>query len=148
MLLKLMLTPRGLAFDRFLVKWTGHSLLNRLFAKNAGFPPQPALLLVTRGARSGQPRAVALPYFRLDGKLMVVGSRGGLPEDPHWARNLRQTPEATLHINRRKQSVRARIAQGEEREALWTQIVALVPTYHQYQSMTRREIPVVILEPR
>lgn len=147
MLLKLMLSPSGLALDRFLVKWIGHSLLNHLFARNAGFAARPALLLVTRGSKTGQPREVALPYFQLDGKLMIVGSRGGMPEDPFWARNLRRNPDGAIYIQRKKRQVRARIAQGDERKALWPQLEALVPTYTHYQSMTTREIPIVILEP-
>lgn len=146
-MVSLMMTPKGLAFDRFLVKWTGHSLMNRIFAKNEGYAPHPALLLVTRGNKTGQLREVAIPYFQLDGKLMVVGSRGGMPEDPFWVKNMRSNPEATIYIHRKERRVRARIAQGEERKALWPQLVDIVPTYARYQANTTREIPVVILDP-
>ncbi|HQY69584.1 MAG TPA: nitroreductase family deazaflavin-dependent oxidoreductase [Pseudomonadales bacterium] len=151
MLLKIvvsqLMTPKGLAFDRFLVKWTGHSLMNRVFARNEGYAPHPALLLVTRGSKTGQLREVAIPYFQLDGKLMVVGSRGGMPEDPFWVKNLRSDSEARIHIRRKEKRVRARIAQGDERKALWPRLVTLVPTYARYQANTTREIPVVILDP-
>lgn len=147
MLLKFMLSPSGLVLDRFLVKRTGHSLLNRLFAKNAGYTAHPALLLVTRGSKTGRLREVVLPYFQLDGKLMVVGSKGGMPEDPYWAKNLRHTPAAMIYIGRSKQRVQGRFAQDDERKALWPRLVALAPTYAQYQANTTREIPVVILEP-
>lgn len=147
MLLKFMLSPSGLVLDRFLVKRTGHSLLNRLFARNAGYTAHPALLLVTRGSKTGRLREAVLPYFQLDGKLMIVGSKGGMPEDPYWARNLRRNPEAMVYIRRKKQPVRGRFAQGDERKVLWQQLVALVPTYAQYQAKTTREIPVIILEP-
>ncbi len=147
MLLEFMLTPRGLALDRSLVKWTGYSVLNRLFAKNAGYKPRPALLLVTRGSKTGMPREVALPYFELDGKLVVVGSKGGAPEDPFWANNLRRSPSADIYIQRRKRTVHARVAQGSERIVLWPQLEALVPTYAEYQAKTAREIPVIVLEP-
>lgn len=146
MLLKYMLTPRGLAFDRFLVKWTGHSLLNRIFARNSGFEPQPALLLVTRGRKSGQPRSVALPYFVLEGKLMVVGSKGGAPTDPAWALNLRDNPEVTIYIKRKPRKVRARIAQGEERARYWQRLTEIVKDYGEYERRTEREIPVIILD--
>ena len=71
-------------------------------AKNAGFAAQPALLLVTLGSKTGRLREVALPYFQLDGKLMIVGSRGGLPEDPFWVKNLRRNPEASIYVRRKK----------------------------------------------
>lgn len=146
MLLKFMLTPRGLAFDRFLVKWTGHSLLNRIFAKNAGFEPQPALLLVTRGRKSGAERAVALPYFVLEGKLMVVGSKGGAPTDPFWVQNLRSDPQVKLYIRRKPRRATARIAEGEERARYWQHLTQTVSSYREYEKITDRQIPVVILD--
>jgi len=146
MLLKFMLTPRGLAFDRFLVKWTGHSLLNRIFARDAGFEPQPALLLVTRGRRSGQERAVALPYFVIDGKSMVVGSKGGAPTDPFWVQNLRANPEAKIYVRRKPRAVRARIAEGEERARYWSRLTETVSSYREYEKRTDRQIPVVVLD--
>lgn len=67
MLLKIvvsqLMTPKGLAFDRFLVKWTGHSLMNRVFARNEGYAPHPALLLVTRGARRANSGKWLSPTF-------------------------------------------------------------------------------------
>ena len=43
--------------------------------------------------------------------------------------------------------MRARDAEGEERERLWAQMVALYPPYAEYQKKTTRQIPVVVLEP-
>lgn len=37
------------------------------------------LLLTTTGARSGQPRVSPLAYFRIDGKLIIIGSFAGSP---------------------------------------------------------------------
>ena len=146
LLMKILMSPSGLSFDRALVRWTGESLLNRVFARQAGFAPQPALLLETRGRRSGTARQAVLPWFRIDGKLMVVGSKGGMPTDPAWVSNLREHPDVNVYIARKRHAARARIATGEERAALWTALTARVPTYAHYQSLTTREIPVVILE--
>lgn len=155
MLVKWMMTPRGLAFDRWLVKYTGHSLLNRIFARQAGFPPQPALLLITTGRRSGQSREVALPCFPYkaeDGRQgwLLVGSKGGMPDDPYWVHNLRAQPNAQVIVKRHRRNVRARLAEGEEYEKLWGELSQKVPTYRQYQERAEphRKIPVVILEPR
>ena len=79
-LTKLLMSDAGLAFDRLLVRVTGESLLNRVFARQAGFAPQPALLLETRGRKSGARRRAVLPWFRIGDKLMVVGSKGGMPD--------------------------------------------------------------------
>lgn len=146
MFTNLMMTPLGLAFDRWLVRWTGHSLLNRIFARQAGYPPRPALCLVTRGRRSGMARSVALPYFVLDGRVYLVGSKGGAPEDPFWVSNLRANPAVTVYLRRRRHEAQAHVTEGEERERLWRRIVELVPTYVEYQALTTRQIPVVLLE--
>jgi len=146
LLMKILMSPSGLSFDRALVRWTGESLLNRVFARQAGFAPQPALLLETRGCRSGARRRAVLPWFRVDGKLVVVGSKGGMPTDPAWVANLRADPAVSVWIGRKRRAARARVASGEERSALWAELVRRVPTYAHYQSLTTREIPVVILE--
>jgi deazaflavin-dependent oxidoreductase (nitroreductase family) len=143
---QLLMSPAGLAFDRALVRLTGESLLNRVFARQAGFDPQPALLLETRGRKSGARRRAVLPWFRIDGKLLVVGSKGGMPTDPAWVTNLRAEPSVAVWIGRRRHAARARIAAGEERATLWAELVRRVPTYAHYQSLTTREIPVVVLE--
>jgi deazaflavin-dependent oxidoreductase (nitroreductase family) len=146
MLLKLMMSPTGLAFDRWMVRWTGNSPLCRTFARMGGFPPRPALLLVVTGRKTGQKRESALPYFEIDRKLFVVGSRGGGPVDPQWVTNLRANPNATIFIARKPHRVKARISSGDERKALWDQLVRLVPTYADYQKLTTRELPLVIFE--
>ena len=79
MLNEFLMSPRGLALDKVIVRWLGFSLVNRVFARQAGIEPNPGLLLETTGRRSGKRRAVVLPYFERDGKLLVVGSRGGAP---------------------------------------------------------------------
>jgi F420H(2)-dependent quinone reductase len=43
--------------------------------------------------------------------------------------------------------VRARDAEGEERERLWKLMTSVYPAYEAYQRRTERRIPVVILEP-
>lgn len=146
MLTKFMLTPAGMAFDRFLVRWTGRSLMNELFARAAGIKARPALLLITRGRRSGKDRAVALPWFEQDGKRFVVGSKGGAPQDPHWVTNLRAYPDARIVIDRRTRPVHTRIADGAEHDALWAAATATVPSYAGYQKLTSRRIPLVVIE--
>jgi F420H(2)-dependent quinone reductase len=79
MLEELVVTPKGAALDRFLVRWTGYSLTVRVFAYKNGFRPGPALFLKTMGRKSGKTHGVALPYFEIDGKMLIVGSRDGVP---------------------------------------------------------------------
>ncbi len=148
MLSKFLMSPRGFALDRLIVRWLGFSLINHVFARQAGIEPNPSILLETRGRRTGHRRPVVLPYFEIDGKLLVVGSKGGAPTDPYWVENLRQQPRITMVLNRRRVSVSARVAEGDERAQLWPKLTERVPTYAQYQELAQahREIPVVVLE--
>jgi deazaflavin-dependent oxidoreductase (nitroreductase family) len=148
MLLKLMMSPGGMKLDRFLVRWAGYSPLSVLFAKANNYPnPRQPMLLVAKGRKSGRKRATVLPWFEIDGRFLVVGSNGGAATEPQWVSNLRADPNATLYVARKPRTVKARFATGEERTALWDKLVVTVPIYAQYQTMTTREIPLVILEP-
>jgi deazaflavin-dependent oxidoreductase (nitroreductase family) len=140
--------------DVWSVRLTGESFFMWLFARRAGLAKDPqfqpkkarALVLITRGRRSGRPRSVVLPYFTFDGTTFVVGSKGGAPDDPDWVLNLRQTPAALVYADRRPRTVTTRFADPAERSRLWPQLIALAPTYEGYQKGTSREIPLVVIE--
>jgi deazaflavin-dependent oxidoreductase (nitroreductase family) len=129
-----------------MVRWTGQSPLSYAFARQGGYKPKMPLLLVAKGRKSGRDRAVALAYFQIAGKLLLVGSNAGSATEPQWVGNLRANPRATVFIARKPRPVVARIAAGEERRGLWDALVAIAPTYAEFQAMTTREIPLVILE--
>ncbi len=104
------------------------------------------LLLTTKGRRSGRETTTPLIYG-LDGDTpVVVASKGGAPEHPGWYRNLRANPEAEVQIKADRFRVRARDAEGEERERLWRLMNEVWPHYAEYQQKTDRLIPVVVLE--
>ena len=141
-------TSAGMALDRGCVRHLGHSPVSWLFARGEGVTYVPPMLLETIGRKTGAPRVVVLPGFEAGaGGLAVVGSRGGSPTDPHWASNLRADGSARICERRRWRSVRAHLAEGEERAQLWDQITERAPVYLEYQERTRehREIPVFVL---
>ena len=144
--LDLLMSPGGLAFDRYLVRYTGASLLNLVFARQHGFEPRPALLLRTQGSKTGLWREVALPWFEIGNEVLVVGSRGGLPTDPYWVRNIRVNPEVELVVHRELRTATGRFAAGDEYETLWQQVTAQVPVYSEYQQKCEnlRLIPLVL----
>jgi F420H(2)-dependent quinone reductase len=107
----------------------------------------PILLLTTTGRRSGLPHTTALTYLTDDAHYAVVASNGGARQHPAWLHNLRAFPHAQIQVGARVYRVHAREAAGDERERLWNQMVHLYGGYRGYQSRTRRQIPVVVLEP-
>ena len=85
----------GRLFDVFCVRWFSFSPIIWVFTKDDKSGYNNPCILTTVGRKSGLPRSTVLPVFPTgDGKLLVVGSRGGTSRDPHWAHNLRARPEA------------------------------------------------------
>lgn len=100
------------------------------------------------GAKSGQSRETPLLYLPDDDAIVLVASMGGSPKHPAWYHNLRAHPDVTVEIGRERRTLRARIAEGEERERLWQRLTGIWPAYDAYQARTTRRIPVLVLEPR
>ena len=107
-----------------------------------------ALLLTTRGRRSGKLRRTALWYFEDGDRHLLVGSNGGSPRHPAWYLNLIENPEVEVQVRSETFPARARPANGVERAPLWERLAAEVPQYanHQKKLGSRRELPVVIVE--
>jgi deazaflavin-dependent oxidoreductase (nitroreductase family) len=72
------------------------------------FADSDLLLLTTTGAKSGQSRLSPLAYFRIDGKLIIVGSFAGAPQNPAWVHNLRSDPRAHIEVGAEAYDVTAR----------------------------------------
>lgn len=107
----------------------------------------PILLLDHVGRRSGTPRTTPLIYLEDFADLVVVASYGGAPKHPSWWLNLRAAPETTVQVGAERRRVRAREADGEERERLWPRVVGIYLDYAVYQERAARRIPLVVLSP-
>ena len=106
-----------------------------------------ALLLTTRGRRSGKLRRTALWYLRDGDRYLLVGSNGASRHDPSWVYNVRANPAVVIQVRDEVFPALARLTTAEERRALWDRIATEVPQYAGYQKRVRRELPVVIVEP-
>ncbi|KKC04616.1 nitroreductase family deazaflavin-dependent oxidoreductase [Mycobacterium nebraskense] len=116
------------------------------FRTNAGkvggqFENADLLLLTTTGAKSGQSRISPLAYFRIDGRLIVIGSFAGSPVSPAWVHNLRANPQARVEMGTEEFAVTARELPSDERDALFEKVTAAAPGFAEYQSKTSRVIP-------
>jgi deazaflavin-dependent oxidoreductase (nitroreductase family) len=105
------------------------------------------LLMTTTGAKSGQPRLSPLAYFRVDGKLLILGSFAGADVNPAWVHNLRANPSARVEIGNESSDVTARELPAAERDDLFPKITAMAPGFAEYQAKTTRVIPVFELQP-
>lgn len=108
--------------------------------------PVPCLLLHHVGRKSGRTLNSILQYYRRGDEVVIVASKGGLPQHPVWYLNLLAQPDCEVQIGRFRTRARARTLSGAEREAWWSRIVAEQPVQLEYQARTTREIPVVVLE--
>jgi len=122
------------------------------FRTNAGvvggpFEGVPILLLHHRGAKSGTERVSPLAYRRDGDNLVVFASKGGAPTNPDWYHNLRAHPDVDIEVGTDEVKARARVADGDERERLWSAQKQDVPAFADYEEKTERQIPVVVLEP-
>jgi deazaflavin-dependent oxidoreductase (nitroreductase family) len=111
------------------------------------FEGAPLLLLHTVGAKTGQPRVNPVMYRQLADGYAVFASKGGAPTNPDWYYNLLAQPRVSAEIGTDTVEFVARVAEGEEREGIWTAHKAANPGFADYERKTSRQIPVVILEP-
>lgn len=110
---------------------------------------RPMLLLRTVGRKTGESRTSALLYVPDGERYAVIASKGGDVRHPGWFHNLTASPDVEIQIGRERIPVKARVAEGEERERLWAKANEVNQgQYDTYQSRTDRKIPVVVLERR
>ena len=109
----------------------------------------PMIILTTRGHRSGKLRKTPLMRVEHEGEYAVVGSVGGSSKHPSWYHNLKSNPsEVMLQDGPEPWAVDIRQLEGEERAVWWERAVAAYPPYAEYQTRTRRVIPVFLAQRR
>lgn len=122
------------------------------FRSNAGtivegmFKDAPILLLSTIGVRSGKIRVTPLAHTRDGARFVIVASNGGGPRHPDWYHNVVANPVVTIEVGPERFKARASVADSAERERLFEAHAQLMPQFREYQHMTDRRIPVVVLE--
>ncbi len=140
----------GLLVHRLLDKW-----LNPfgvwVYRRTKGGVAKPwkvdALLLTTRGRRSGRDRTVVLQYFP-DGEAMVVtAANDGGQAYPAWYLNLTAEPEARAEVSGRTIPVRAQELGGDEAAVWWTRIMERDQSYARFRRATDRPFPILRLVP-
>ena len=100
------------------------------------------------GAKSGVERVNPLAYREVGDDIAIFASNAGRTANPDWYYNLVAHPETTIELGPETIAVRARVASGDERSAIWEQQKTDAPMFAEYEKTAPREIPVVILERR
>jgi len=119
--------------------------------KLAGAVIAPGTLVVENNVKKVQhPTGGVVKELRVkDGdSYVLVGSQGGLPEDPVWVHNLRADANIELRDETVVRPMRVReVKDAAERARLWSLAVAAYPPYADYQARTTRQIPVFVAAP-
>jgi deazaflavin-dependent oxidoreductase (nitroreductase family) len=115
-------------------------------AASGGRPFTTHLLLKYVGRKSGKTYINPLFYGITGGEVVIIASKGGADQHPFWFTNL--TARDTVEFQISTQAFRGtwRLAEGAERDAVWKFMVGNNPSYNDYQSTTKRQIPVVLLK--
>jgi F420H(2)-dependent quinone reductase len=107
----------------------------------------PVLLLTTTGRKSGEPRTAPILYLAHGEAMILIDTNGGNEKLPAWSHNLKAKPRAEVEIGRRKLAVGARVAEGAEREELWSACVDQYSGFDEYVEWLDRTPSVWVLEP-
>jgi deazaflavin-dependent oxidoreductase (nitroreductase family) len=108
----------------------------------------PVVMLTTTGAKSGQRRTVPLLGLPTPRGMAVIASNFGQARHPAWYHNLRADPHGELSVGRATERVQAVEVDGEERDRIWQQGLAVYPGWSQYEvRASHRRIRVLVLEP-
>ncbi len=133
--------------------WHGHRALLRATHGRLGlWRPKPgrwgALRLTTTGRRTGRPRRVVIGYVEDGRNLVTMAMNGWGPGEPAWWLNLQACPGATVQTRDGTGQVRARRAEGSERERLWARWAAIDKNLDDYAARRPAQTAVVVFEPR
>jgi deazaflavin-dependent oxidoreductase (nitroreductase family) len=127
----------GSRLHRVLLRWFG----------GAALVGGDALLLTTRGWKSGRETSTPLFYAEDGERLLIAASFAGSGSPPVWYRNLVMHPDVRATIDSRTRPYRARTLSAEEAKLAWPKLDAVYPTFRRYRSRSLRTIPVIELSP-
>lgn len=105
----------------------------------------PILLLDMVGAKTGRQLCSPLVYSRDGDDLVVIASKGGAPQHPHWYHNLVANPRVTVEVGSDTYEATAVLAEGDERQRLYDAQAAALPQFVDYAASAAeagRVIPV------
>jgi deazaflavin-dependent oxidoreductase (nitroreductase family) len=104
--------------------------------------------LTSVGRRTGKERTAILGYYEDGPNLVTMAMNGWSEGEPAWWLNLQARPDATVVLKDGVRAVRARAAEGEERDRLWARWREMGDDVDGYAVRRPGGTAVVVLEPR
>ena len=104
--------------------------------------------LTTVGRKTGKERSAILGYYEDGPNLVTMAMNGWAEPEPAWWLNLQAHPEVTVQLKTGMRAVRARAAEGDERERLWVRWNDFGDDVDGYATRRPTETAIVLLEPR
>ena len=103
-------------------------------------------LIKFRGHKSGKIFITPLCYADIGGEVVICGSKGGADTHPAWYLSLKGGSELAFQIATQAYSASWREPQGAERDKIWGFMQDCFPFYTNYQSSTKRVLPLVMMK--
>jgi deazaflavin-dependent oxidoreductase (nitroreductase family) len=122
----------GPRIDPWLMRVTKGWLIARVYGI-------PALLIITKGAKTGLPRTSPLLYVRDGSDFIVVGTNFGQGHHPAWTNNLLANPQATVEVGPARVGVTATLVDDAMFSLQWPRLVELYPGYAGYLERSGRQ---------
>jgi len=88
----------------------------------------------TTGAKSGEPRTVAVFGIPHPDGLGLIASNFGGEKHPAWYYNLKANPQATVSAGRDTWRATARLATDSERDEIWAKGLEVYPGWRKYET--------------
>ena len=108
----------------------------------------PVIIVTNRGRNTGAIRKTPLMRVADGDNYILVASQGGAPKHPQWYHNLKADPNVEIRDKTAVRAMRVReVVDPVERKRLWDVAVKAFPAYQEYQSKTKRIIPIFLAEP-
>ena len=132
--------------------WRVHRFLCRLTNGRVLWTPDNkrgwgAMLLTTVGRKSGEQRSVIVGYIEVDSTPVVLAMNGWDDGHPAWWLNLEAHPDAVICLKgQQERSVRARRAEGDERDRMWRLWAEIDEGLDAYAGARSLDTPVVVFE--
>jgi deazaflavin-dependent oxidoreductase (nitroreductase family) len=149
--------PRAWLPPRWVVRlaWIVHRAIHRFTGGSRGLAlarpgKEGYMRLRTIGRRTGRERVAILAYFEDGPNLVTMAMNGWADPEPAWWLNLVARPEAFVDLKDGTRRVRARSADGAERDRLWRLLDehnGWGGSIDAYARRRSRETAVVVLEP-